>query len=200
MVKTDEKLKRISFMVMEEANKVKNEIISKAETEYLNTIKEQENILLENSYRRIQKTVEKIERECNQKIIDAVISNKRSLLNRREELVESFFVEIKRKLLLFKLEEKYKSYLRWLIAEGLTNIGFGEIILYADSDDLSIIEEIRDQLSVCFELVESEEELLGGYILKNKTKGLLYDYSIKGSLEDERKSFLEKYDLPIKDV
>ena len=84
-----------------------------------------------------------------------------------------------------------------MILQSLEQIGKGDILIYADSDDIPLIEEIKAKSGVRFELFESEEQLVGGFIICNKTKGLMYNYSFINGLKQERDSFLENYGLSI---
>lgn len=198
MISNDEKLINISYMVMKEANDMKNQIIEEAEKESSKALTEKELFFLENAYGHIQKSLEKIEKECNQEVSDAIILNKRSLLNRREELVESIFHTVKEGLKDYKAKGEYRDYLKLIIVKGLSKTGSDEVHIFADSDDVLLIRGIQAELDRVFELSESDYELLGGCLIQNKTKGLMYDYSFTGHLSEERSNFLEKYELPIK--
>lgn len=197
MLKTDEKLNKFSYMVMKEANDKKKEIIDKAEKIHSETLAEKEITYLKKAYEHIQESLEKIEKDLNQEVTDAVIINKQALISRREELIKSIFSNVKNKLLSYKEKTDYKEYLEALVVEGLSINGQDEVHVFADSDDLPLINEIRVKINVHFTLSESENELLGGCLIQNKTKGLMYDYSFRGSLEEEKSSFLEKYDLSV---
>ncbi|NLX64957.1 MAG: hypothetical protein GX022_09340 [Clostridiaceae bacterium] len=195
MAKIEEKLKKFSYMVMREANARKKELISRAEKESTGTIAERELQLLKKAYEQIHESLDIIERDCNEEVSKAILAGKQKLFNRREEIIQQVFSNVVEKLIAFKNTDEYKNYMIERILRSLEEIGPGEILIYADSDDLPLIEEIRKKTENRFQLSESEEQLIGGFIICNKTKGLLYNYSFADGLNQEKASFLENYGL-----
>lgn len=193
----EEKFNRFSYMIMKEADARKKEMISEAEETSSNTISEKEMLYLKDAYDRIHKALIKIEKDFNQEISKAILSSKQALFNRREEILRSVFSDVKNKLMDFKYSDEYKSFMIETIMKGLEKIGQGEIQIYADSEDIPLIEEIRAKTGAIFKLSESEEQLLGGCLIRNKTKGFLFDLSFTKRLKDEKAAFLENYGLSI---
>ncbi|NLE26323.1 MAG: hypothetical protein GX625_13460 [Clostridiaceae bacterium] len=197
MNKIEEKFNKFSYMVMKEADAKKNELISQAEKESTEAVAEKEILFLKKAYSRIHESLVKIEKEHNEEVSKAILASKQALFNRREEILQQVFSNVRKELEAFKSNEEYKSYMIKTILQAFEQIGQGEILIYADSDDIPLIEEIRTKSGTIFELLESEEQLVGGCIICNKSKGLLYDYSFINGLDAERASFLENYGLSI---
>jgi len=195
MAKTEEKLKKFSYMVMREADARKKELISQAEKESTEIISERELQLLKKAYEQIHESLDIIDKDCNEEVSRAILASKQKLFNRREEIIQQVFSNVEEKLKAFKNRDEYKNYMIERILRSLEEIGPGEILIYADSDDIPLIEEIRTKTGNRFQLSESEEQLIGGFIICNKTKGLLYNYSFANGLNQERVSFLENYGL-----
>jgi V/A-type H+-transporting ATPase subunit E len=197
MNKIEEKFSKFSHMVMKEADARKKEIISEAEKLRSQTISENENVFLKNAYDKIRDSMLKVEKEHNEEISKAILSGKQALFYRREEILKSVFTNVKNKLADFKQSDDYKSFMIETILKGLEKAGQGEIQVNADSEDIPLIEEIRAKTGAIFELTVSEEHLMGGCRIRNKTKGFLLDFSFTKSLSDEKAAFLENYGLSI---
>jgi vacuolar-type H+-ATPase subunit E/Vma4 len=197
MDKTDEKLKRFSLSVMIEAEKKQKDIIKQAEKARQETIDENEIRFLKQAYEKIQNAVHKLEKEINQEVSKAIIENKQSLFNRREEIINDIFRHVTEKLFAFRHQEGYKSYMENLVNSGLTQVGEGDVTIFADNEDMPLFTELRSSSGVPFKVSESDEELLGGCIIVNRTKNLLCDYSFANSLKAERAAFLENYGISI---
>ncbi|HHU91154.1 MAG TPA: hypothetical protein GXZ22_08900 [Clostridiaceae bacterium] len=197
MNRTEEKLNKFSYMVMKEADAKKKELISQAEKDRIKTIAEKEIMFLKKAYDQIHESLARIEKEHNEEVSKAILESKQTLFNNREEILKQVFSNVRGKLEDFKHKDEYRSYMIKMILQSLEQIGKGDILIYADSDDIPLIEEIKAKSGVRFELFESEEQLVGGFIICNKTKGLMYNYSFINGLKQERDSFLENYGLSI---
>lgn len=197
MNKTEEKFNKFSYMVMKEADSKKKEIISQAEEESAGTISEKEILLLKKAYDQIHESLVRIEKKHNEEVSKAILESKQTLFNRREEILNSVFLDVREKLRVFKNKDEYKSFMTEIISQGLDLAGEGEILIYADIEDFSLVEDIRAKLREQYELSESEEQLLGGCLICNRTKGLMYDYSFINRLNNEKVAFLENYGLSI---
>jgi V/A-type H+-transporting ATPase subunit E len=197
MNKIEEKFNKFSYMVMKEADAKKKEMISKAEKERAEMISEKERILLKKAYDHIHEAIAKIEKEHNEEVSKAILASKQAVFNRRQEILESVFSNVRKKLDIFKQSEEYKVFMIETIMKGLEKTGQGEKQVFIDGEDIPIVEEIKAKSGVTFDLLESEEQLLGGCLICNKTKGIMYDYSFVNRLEAEKSAFLENYGLSI---
>ena len=193
MNRTEEKLNKFSYMVMKEADARKKELLSQAEKDRIKTIAEKEIMFLKKAYDQIHESLARIEKEHNEEVSKAILESKQTLFNNREEILKQVFSNVRGKLEDFKRKDEYRSYMIKTILLSLEQIGKGDILIYADSDDIPLIEEIKAKSGVRFELFESEEQLVGGFIICNKTKGLMYNYSFINGLKQERDSFPENW-------
>lgn len=197
MNKIEEKFNKFSYMVMKQADAKKKEMISQAEKASAQTVTEKEILFLKHAYERIHESLNNIEKDFNEEVSKAILSSKQTLFNRREDILKSVFSNVRKKLENFKQSDEYKSFMIETIMHGLDEIGQGKIQVSVDSEDIPLIEEIRTKTGAIFELSESQEQLLGGCLIRNKTKGFLYDYSFVKRLNDEKAAFLENYGLSI---
>ncbi|HBR02599.1 MAG TPA: hypothetical protein DD738_08310 [Ruminiclostridium sp.] len=197
MDRTSEKLNRFSYTVMKEAEKKKNELIAEAEKLRREAIDTNEIRYLKMAYEHIQDVVHKLDKEINEEISRAIIEGKQSLFARREENIQNIFQNVREKLLTFRQSDEYKGHMRNLIDRGLQEAGAGELCVLADSEDLPLLEEIRAEKKNAFEVSESEDELLGGCLFFNKTRGCMLDLSFANRLREEKGAFLENYGISL---
>ncbi|MCX7773232.1 MAG: V-type ATP synthase subunit E [Clostridia bacterium] len=197
MDRTQEKLAKFSDMVMKEADQKKKDIISQAEKDHKEAIAAGEIQFLKVAYERIQEAVRKIDKDINEEVSKAIVESKQALFNRRDEIMDSVFQNIKTKLLAFRKTEDYKGYLERLVNSGVADLGTGDIRVVVDTEDISLTEAIRDKMGAHFAIVESDEQLLGGCLVINKTRGFMCDYSFMSRLMGEKEAFLETYELSI---
>ncbi len=197
MDRNEEKFNKFSYMVMKEADAKKKEMISQAEKESVQKVSEKEILFLKHAYELIHESVTNIEKDFNEEVSKAILLSKQTLFNRREEILKSVFSSVRAKLKEFRRSEEYKNFMIETIMRGLEEIGQGKIQVNVDSEDIPLIEEIRTKTGAIFELSESEEQLLGGCLIRNMTKGFMHDYSFEKRLNDEKAAFLENYGLSI---
>lgn len=193
MDKTNEKLSKFSLTVMAEAEKNNKEIVNRAENERQKAVEDNEIRLLEQAYESIQEAIHKINKDANEKVSRVIIHDKEKLLNNRQEVINSIFRNITDRLIAARHLDGYKTYLENLIKRGISEVGRGVITVLAESEDIQLLEEIRTESGLDFEIAESDDKLLGGCIIINKTKGLLCDYSFENGIKKERADFMENY-------
>lgn len=143
MDRTGEKLSEFSYTVMKEADEKKRDIIAQAKKIRQKAINANELQCLKQAYEHIQEAVRKFEKEKNEEVSKAMIESKRTLFNRRREIIESIFKHVKEKLFEFRHSEDYKNYIENIVAQGLSQAGQGNITILADSEDLPLLEEVR---------------------------------------------------------
>lgn len=196
MDKIGEKFNKFSHMVMKEADEKKKEIIGQAEQTKKETLSLKEMQYLKQAYERIQDAVHKLDKEINEEVSKAILESKQALFNRRDEIMEAVFQNVRARLADYKKQDTYKAYMENQIRSGLSQVGSGDIFVLADEDDLALLEELRAS-GLDFRIAESDEQLLGGCLVVNKEKGLLCDYSFISRLNDEKAAFLHNYKIGI---
>lgn len=195
--KIREKFNKFSHMVMNEAVAMKKDIISQAEKVHDDALSAGELQYLKKAYDRIQQAVRKIEKETNEEVSKSILESKQALFNRREEIINTVFQRVNEKLLTFKQQEDYKVLLMNKVRQGLEQVGSNDARILVDSEDICIMEEVRVRLKESFEISESDEKLFGGFLIVNKSKGYMCDYSFITKLDEERAVFLENYGISI---
>lgn len=197
MDRTSEKLSKFTEMVMMEASRQKNELKTQAEREKEELLAASELQYLKHAYEKIQEAVRKIEKTMNEDISKAIVESKQALFNRRDEIINMVFGSVRDRIMAYRKTDDYRQTLESWMKRAMEVAGEGELRVLADQEDLELMESLRGRLGLDYKVVESENPLLGGFLVINRTKGFIWDYSFERRLSDERQSFLEKHQLSI---
>ncbi|NLU31066.1 MAG: hypothetical protein GXX04_00385 [Clostridiaceae bacterium] len=192
-----EKLGRFSEMVMQEAYRKKKERIRQAMQEKKEIISSSEIQYLQKAYEKIQEALRKFERKHNEEISKAIVESKEALFNRREEIISSVFANVRKRIEEFAGSSGYPDRMEKELENALRQAGEGKIIVTASAKDMELFSGIRTKLGEDFDLQESDEDIIGGFLVMNRDKGLVWDHSYLSRLNNERASFLERIPLSI---
>ena len=197
MEKTLVKLGKFSEMVMQDAYRKKNERIRQAEKEKEELIASSELQYLQKAYEKIQEAVRKFDKEYNEEISKAIVESKEAMFNRRDEIVRSVFDNVKKRLREFVKGNEYPAYIQEKLKAAIREAGEGKLLVTVNEEDMALFGEIRTRLGVDFELAESDEDIIGGFLITNRDKGLIWDYTFLNRLNREREDFLVRTGLNI---
>jgi vacuolar-type H+-ATPase subunit E/Vma4 len=197
MERTVEKLGKFSEMVMQDAYRKKKERVRQAETEKQEIIASSEIQHLQKAYEKIQDAVRRFEKQYNEEISKAVVESKEAMFNRRDEIIGSVFANVKKRLEEFVREKDYPVWIEKALGSALREAGEGKISVTVDEEDLELFKEIRTRLGADFDISESDEPVIGGFLILNRDKGLIWNYTFVNRLNRERASFLERIPLNI---
>ena len=197
MERTIEKLGKFSEMVMQDAYRKKKERVRQAEKEKQEIIASSEIQYLQKAYEKIQDAVRRFEKQYNEEISKAVVESKEAMFNRRDEIIGSVFANVKKRLEEFVREKDYPVWIEKALGSALREAGEGKISVTVDEEDLELFKEIRTRLGADFDILESDEPVIGGFLVMNRDKGLIWNYTFVNRLNRERASFLERIPLSI---
>lgn len=191
MEKIDPKLDTFAAMVLKDAAHKAGLLLNQARQENLKLMEEQEIIFLRDAYHSIQEAINKIEKENNEVYSAKLFEAKQLLFKKRQEIMEGVFQRVQDRLEQYREREEYADRLEAFLRNGLKEVGTGELQVFADNEDIVLINEIKGRLKGSFVVMESEEPLLGGCIVINTSTGLMADYSFLTRMKQQREIFLE---------
>ena len=193
-----EKLARFQSTVLREASTRKDEIVSKAIEDRKTLLSDSEMQYLKQAYESIQDAVRKIDKEINEEVSKAIVESKQALFNRRDEILDSVFGNVRKVLLKFRTRDEYKPLFQSLVKSGLEEVGNGSrLIVYVDEEDRELAEKIRAELGSSFSVALSDDTLYGGCRIVNRDAGVMSEKSFVSRFNRERDDFLETYQLSI---
>lgn len=191
MLTVEEKLQHFSQLVLNQAQKQKADILSRAEAECRSMEEAHENKCLEQAYRGIQKRIASINREMNERVSKAQTACRQQLLARRGQMTDEVFAAVCQKLRAFKQTPAYQELLFQWIQAGMAEVQTepsGAIIAIDASDAAhkSAVEAAFPGAAV--ELLP--EDSIGGVRIRAKNGAAVADYTLASRLREERQRFL----------
>jgi len=181
-------------LVLKDATQKKKTLLEQSEIDRKKKIDEGELRLLQEAHDAIQESLSHMGRVSNEEVSRTILESKQALFTRRDEIVDSVFAHVSERLNQFKKSSDYQTYLQSCINNGFSQLGKGKITVEADAEDLPLLREI-DNGNGLFMVKEAADYLHGGCLFINHSVGRMCDFSIKKQLEDEKRSFLERYNL-----
>lgn len=101
-------------------------------------------------------------------------------------MIEELFAGVRERLAAFTASEEYEAYLHRLIAEGQEKLGGKATVILCERDR---------RFADTFGAEISDEDFLGGVILRDGEKGMQLNLSFLSKLEEEKDSFWQNYDF-----
>ncbi len=189
-------------MAMDSLIKFSSEVIKTAEShreELLLKVRQEETERYEAAKAEIKsKKISRIRVECAKLKLEAdkevsVLKNdlKREIFTRREEMFQDVFSQVTQKVMEYKNSSLYLADMVKAIKLALTKIGQGEIECFAAAEDIDAFKKEIPTLVY----KESDADIIGGFLLKNKEKGLYLDMTLKSKIEEQKKKFYRKSGL-----
>lgn len=197
MDRNQEKLAKFSGMVTQDAVRKKSELIKQAEIDKKEYIAASENQFLKQAYEKIQDAVRRLDKEINEEVSKAILESKQALFNRRDEIIDLVFQNVKDRLIAFRATAGYGAFLESKVKHALAEAGEGEIVLIAEADDIKLLETIKTNIRAGYRIDESDEPIIGGFLIMNREKGFIWDHTLLNRMHEERSTFLEKFVLSI---
>ena len=146
---------------------------------------------------RIQNALRQMGRASNEEVSRTIVESKQALFTRREEIIANVFSNLVTRLQEFRKTDEYGEFIKKKIQQGYVELGEGDIIVQVDDEDKAVVETLKSSLGLTFRISDCPEILGGGCLFVNKTKGRMCDFSINRMLDEERKLFLDRYDLSL---
>lgn len=189
MITIEEKLELFTKIVFEKIEKENGAKVQEFEQKYGNLAEEKKKQFEKEAERILRNSEREIEREKTRLISRAKVEEKRLLRNTEKAI----FDELMRALLEFGKEyRKTKEYLDKTLAElkeTITHVESSEIVIHACSEDLDIFKEMVGTLldGKNVQWVQ-DNEMIGGFILREPSLGIRYDMSIAGKILAKRET------------
>lgn len=194
-----EKLKSFTEMALREAYRKKKEILELTENDIKSTLKNKEIELLEEAYRLMQTGTRQNRRELNESVSKALVDGKRKMFDKRRDIIEDVFKQVKENLKEYKMTTAYPVKIMNDIMECFRLISDSDYEIEVNEDEVDLFKRLISEAKIPIELKISEEDLGGGFIMNGITKRIRIDCSFKTAEQDARERFLEMCRIPIDD-
>lgn len=183
------KLSRFEEAIKSMSAKEGETIISQTTAEAEKYIVETEKQLSEKSKAEIAAHKQKLSNSSEKSVSKAVFDAGKSVLVRRNELVDELFEDIRSKLTDFAAGDKYSAYLERCFAAAAEKIAFydGVSVKYADKD-AAAVGALAKRYGVKTE--KSDDIKIGGVIFMYPNENKSIDITLDKSLDNEREAFV----------
>lgn len=197
MDRTEEKLLVFSDMVLKEAARQKQDILEKARLASRELVEASELRLLQEAHDEIQEALRSMSRASNEEISRTILESKQALFTRRREIVDAVFARVSQRLETFRTSPGYQAFLLDRLRACAQTMGAGDLEILADMADLPLLQALAGEEGLSVRVSESSDTLSGGFLYVNHTSGRMRDESFSRRMEEERVSFLERYELSL---
>lgn len=195
MISVEEKLNHFSSNVLRKASLQREEMLEQMRKKEKGILEQKELEFLEEAYEKIQENVASIQKEHMEQRARLQNDCKTALLKERQEIFDSVFSEVEQKLSAFCQSGEYFAWLKKKAEQSFRDALEGDKICYIDRRDKAHRDSLQQSTGFVVEL--SDEDLVGGCIVKNRTLNVIVDNSIRALLEEQKQEFVRTSGLGI---
>lgn len=188
MISVEEKLNHFSSNVLRKASLQREEMLEQMRKKEKGILEQKELEFLEEAYEKIQDSVASIQKEHMEQRARLQNECKTALLKERQKIFDSVFAEVEQRLSAFCQSGEYAAWLKEKAETACRDALEGDRICYIDRRDEAYRSQIQQAVGFAVEL--SDEELIGGCIVKNRSRNVIIDNSIRALLEEQKQEFV----------
>lgn len=187
------KLKKFSGTVLKDAEEQRDKIEEEIEHEKKSRISAKEDEFLADAYMTIQRSITQIQKEDNEKLLHAELEARKSLLKKREQIIDTVFELAEEKIREFMKTPEYKEKLAEKIRAALSELGEGGKVVNLTEADKDVFDTECGARLECV----ADKGFIGGVKAVNTDRDIAVNYSYYELLIAERNSFLQKSGLSL---
>ena len=192
MNELDKKLNRFNDEIIGYANEKSQVIDEKVKLRLKKELDEKEIQCLGEAYLRIQSELKKIDKEKNELASKTLMDNKVSLLNKRNEIIESVRAMLKIRLSKYVKSEDYYQRMFNKIEDHVEFMGKGDYIVYINYSDKDLYTKLANRFpDISFKVERKSLDMIGGLRIHNLTNNMFIDDTLSKNLEEEMEEFLQ---------
>lgn len=194
MADLEKKLVNFSHMILSEAERKKEKLMSELKEKQDAIVKEKETSFLADAYEDIQKAVARYAKENNERVMKLEMQLKKDVILEREKIIDQVFEDVQKRLIEFTAAPEYLDWLLNTTQKALDEIGDGDIRVTVE--DLKYKDAILARFGGCTVSEAEEKDIIGGVIVYKEN--IFVNYTIKELLSEQHKNFLKTSGLSIK--
>ena len=195
MISVEDKLNHFSSNVLRKASMQREEMLQKMGEKEKGILEKKELEFLQEAYERIQDSVSSIQKEHMEQRARLQNECKTALLKERQEIFDSVFSEVEKKLADFQKSGEYYSWLKKKAELSSRDALEGDKVCFLDQRDEQYQKKLEQDINCKVEI--SGEDFIGGCIVKNRTLNVVADNSIRTLLEEQKQEFVRMSGLNI---
>lgn len=190
----EEKLKKFQSAVFNEIETKKDKATIESSKEFARKLRENTDRKLQTSYDDIQQKTADIKKDTKREIAKMGLDNKRTLISKRNELVETMFKSIENKILNFVKTQEYQDYFLDEIENFSRKYEISNVEIYIGQIDKNKEIYIQKAYKLPCSVVIDKRITLGGFAIKDEESCMYYDYTLHNKLKENKVDFVgDKY-------
>ena len=202
MLSIYEKLRHFNEVILKDAASERDEILRQLEESTQKRIDLEKSKFEEQARQMLYKETVQAENDKNNRISKAIIDSRHLLVKKREEIVNTILKDTRSLLEDFiKKDEAYLPYLARIIRQACNSAGDGDLVVYLRPEDAQrlapLMDEVKKDLPPNTVFEQTNDDIIGGCKVFNKTTNTVVDETLAGKLEGSRDKVLEICDLKI---
>ena len=191
----DEKLQRFENIIFSDVDSKVNATIEEADRYKENALSEHHEQIMDKYFDYMQDQVHLIQSDIKRQMAKAELSAKRELLLYRNQISEKVFQNVKKQLSDFAQSSDYKTYLMNSIRDCTDSNSFPDAKILVRQEDLTFLKE--NDFNQHFTIEQDRSIRLGGFILLDKSAGMMIDQSFDSKLNELVSYFIQTSGLMI---
>ncbi len=199
----DVELSRISDTIFEKANITRENMEKDLIEKYRLEKKKKETEFLEAAYKRIQASINTITSESNRQITYEKTMAKTELMALRNKITTEVYGGVEKRILEFIASKEYYGWLLALIMYETDKYTSGEFVITINKLDEKYKERLEKELNTTEKSVTiefSNDNIIAGARIKNKSSNKIIDSALKGRFEQEKREFLRTSGLSLNTI
>ncbi len=178
-----------------EAETIKSKLTSKQEFD--DKLKENTDKHLQASYDYIQSKTNEIKKDTKRELAKLGLENKRKLLNKRNELVDSIFAAIEKKITDFIKTQEYQDFLLDEIESFSNKYQIDDVEIFVGALDFKNEVYIQKAYKLNSTVILDKNITFGGFAIKDTKSNIYHDYTLHSKLEQQKTDFTLKNDFAL---
>ena len=189
MITIDEKLELFTKIIFEKIEKENGAQIEEFERKYGNLVEERKEQFQKEAERILRNSEREIEREKTRILSRAKVEEKKLLRNTEKAMFDETIDALLEYGKGYRKTEEYRQKASSELAAVLANVESEEIEIRAHSEDILRFQELVDPLLQGKKVHWiADEDVIGGFILREPSLGIRYDMSIAGKILASRET------------
>lgn len=147
---------------------------------------------------KLKQDLAEMSSQASTEISESHIERTKKLIGKRDGYVKSIFDDARNKLVEFTKSRDYASFMKEKVENIAKEFNEDNCVMYLTKNDLSLEKELVKAFGKAIEVKESEDIVIGGFIIESKASSLVVNETLDFALENQKEWFNKNSGLIIK--
>lgn len=196
MLSQEEQIALFVKSIDENAQKICKKIDKDAKKLYATEISKIQSSVKDEVQKKIEYAKEEVETSFNKELALAKSNARRMLCDKRQEITDCVFEEIKNQLLQFTLTDDYISFVEKSF-DKITSYIQNDFIVYVKSSDEKKVKAVTEKMSLKCEIKTDDAISIGGIRVESLQCSKIFDDTLDCRLEEQKSWFYSNSNLSV---